>query len=132
MNYKLIAWYVATTIAFLLMAGYVYANRHSHLVYEVEAQAIVIPPTLKKIGECESGGQQFKEDGSVVKGVVNSQDTGKYQINLTYHQKKAEEMGINLFTEEGNETYALHLYETEGTKPWNASKHCWLSTETKK
>ena len=85
----------------------------------------LIPPILLKIAQCESGGRQFNKDGSVLRGKVNPQDVGLYQINEFYHLKQAQEMGIDIYTEEGNEAYALYLYDTQGTKPWNWSKGCW-------
>lgn len=60
-----------------------------------------------------------------MRGEVNSNDIGLYQINTRYHLKKAKELGYDIFTEEGNTAYAIWLYGKEGTKPWNASKHCW-------
>ena len=88
-----------------------------------------IPKILKKIAKCESRDRQFQKDGSVVRGDANPRDIGRYQINLDYHEKKAREMGLDLFKEEDNEKYALYLFEKEGTRPWNWSKKCWqLST----
>ena len=84
-----------------------------------------VPAILKKIAFCESGGRQYNENGEVIRGKVNPQDIGKYQINATYHQKAAESLGLDIYTEAGNEAYALHLYETQGTSPWNWSKPCW-------
>lgn len=84
-----------------------------------------VPAILKKIGECESGNRQFYDDGTVVRGNINPLDLGKYQINLGYHEESAKRLGYDLYTEEGNTKYALHLYNTAGTSPWNWSKHCW-------
>lgn len=84
-----------------------------------------IPPILEKIAKCESGGTQFKADGTVVTGIVNPQDIGKFQINLKYHGERAKQLGIDLYTEEGNTLYALILYHEQGTTPWNWSKSCW-------
>lgn len=84
-----------------------------------------IPPILEAIALCESGGAQYNASGEVIRGVINPQDVGKYQINLYYHGARAQELGIDLFTEEGNTEYALLLYEEQGTTPWNWSKDCW-------
>jgi len=84
-----------------------------------------VNPSLEKIAWCESGGKQFHADGSVVKGRIDSDDTGKFQINLRYHGKAAERMGIDLFTLEGNTAYALYLFNSQGTQPWMASAPCW-------
>lgn len=80
---------------------------------------------MDAIAFCESTDMHFEEDGSVLLGRVDPRDTGRYQINTHYHQKTAESMDLDIFDEEDNETYALWLYETQGTDPWNASKKCW-------
>ena len=90
----------------------------------IEAQAPV-PEILQKIGECESRTGHYDSDGNVVIGKQNKYDTGKYQINTLYWTELAEKLGIDLFTEEGNEAMALVLYERYGTDPWNSSKKCW-------
>lgn len=90
-----------------------------------------LPPTLKRICSCESNGnpngepKQFNSDGTVVKGKINPLDTGMCQINLKYHQATAERLDYDLFTEYGNASYAIYLYETQGTTPWNWSRSCW-------
>lgn len=84
-----------------------------------------IPPILEEIARCESGGRQFKENGEVIRGVINSQDVGKFQINEKYHLAKSKELGMDIYTEQGNTAYALWLYKNQGTTPWNWSKGCW-------
>lgn len=84
-----------------------------------------VPPILEKIAFCESGNRQFKEDGTLVRGIVNPKDVGRFQINEFYHLEKSIELGMDIYTERGNTQYALWLYENEGTRPWNWSKHCW-------
>ena len=66
----------------------------------------------------------FRPDGTVVLGIIDERDTGRYQINTYYHGETADKMGLDLFDEEDNETYALWLYETQGTQPWSASYPC--------
>jgi len=83
------------------------------------------PLILEKIGHCESGNRQFYTDGSVVKGRVNNLDIGKYQINLKYWSVQAEELGYDLYTEEGNTLMALYIYNNYGVDPWVWSKPCW-------
>lgn len=84
-----------------------------------------VPSILARIGWCESGNKQFEADGSVRRGRANPRDVGKYQINETYHLATAKRMGYDIYTELGNTLYALHLYNTQGTMPWNWSRHCW-------
>lgn len=101
------------------------------ILLEVKQATPTLPPTLKRICSCESTGKpyneprQFNADGSVVKGKVNPLDTGMCQINLKYHEAAAARLDYDLFTEYGNASYAIHLYETQGTTPWNWSASCW-------
>ena len=84
----------------------------------------MIPWQLKEIARCESTNRHYESTGEVIRGKVNPQDVGTYQINLKYHQAKAESMGLDLLDKEDNETYALYLYETQGAQPWSASNPC--------
>lgn len=84
-----------------------------------------VPAILKRIAWCESKDRHFDDEGNVVRGVLNPQDIGRYQINLGYHEKTAKEMRLDLFDEEDNETYAIWLYGKKGTDPWNWSRGCW-------
>lgn len=84
-----------------------------------------VPEVLKRIAYCESGNKQFDENGQVIRGRENPKDTGKYQLNTFYHLEAAQRLGYNIFTEQGNEGYAIWLYNKEGTKPWIYSKFCW-------
>lgn len=89
-----------------------------------------VPLILQKIGWCESRGQQFNPDGSVHRGIINSKDVGKYQINEFYHLETSRRLSMDIYTLQGNTQYALYLYKTQGTKPWNWSKGCWGGSET--
>lgn len=88
-------------------------------------------PSLIPICACESTGskegkpRQFDNSGGVLRGTINPQDVGMCQINLDYHQKSAEKLGYDLFSEKGNIAYANLLYKTQGTVPWSLSKRCW-------
>lgn len=77
------------------------------------------------IARCESGFRQLNEDGTVLHGIVDPRDTGLFQISRKYHQEEATEMGLDLDTVQGNISYALYLYRTQGVKPWSASEECW-------
>jgi hypothetical protein len=80
---------------------------------------------LERIAWCESNNRHFNENGGVLRGKIDKDDIGRYQINLRYHKKEAENLGIDLFSEEGNRRYAELLYEKRGTDPWRASQKCW-------
>lgn len=81
---------------------------------------------LADIAWCESKQHQFDPDtGRVLRGTANHKDVGYFQINEYWNGKDAKRLGYNIYTEEGNIGYALYLYKTQGTKPWNSSKSCW-------
>jgi len=98
------------------------------------------PIMLSRIGDCESGerrkdgsalpgsSRQLDTDGKVIIGKYtdpkNGTDIGRYMIN-SVHERQARDMGLDLWTDEGNGAFARYLYRTEGTAPWNASKSCW-------
>jgi hypothetical protein len=94
------------------------------VIREVEASSV--SPVLARIAKCESNNQHFENGQVLVRGNTNgSVDVGRYQINISYWGKKATELGINLFDEQGNETFAKWLESNHGTEPWVWSKHCW-------
>ena len=82
-------------------------------------------PILAEIAMCESSFRHYDSDGAVLAGKVNKSDVGVMQINKYYHLERAERLGLDLNTIEGNMTYAKKLYKSEGTKPWNSSSKCW-------
>lgn len=82
-------------------------------------------PVMIQIARCESTFRHTLEDGSVLKGKIDPADTGVMQINKRYHQRAAAAMNLNLDDIYNNMAYARHLFETQGTRPWNASAYCW-------
>ena len=80
---------------------------------------------MQDIAYCESRNRQFNPDGTVFRGKVNHDDVGVMQVNTNYHLDKATDLGLDLFTTEGNMEYARHLFEKEGTTPWLSSSKCW-------
>lgn len=82
-------------------------------------------PIMAEIAECESRFRHFDADGDVLRGEKNQRDVGVMQINEGFHLDTALEENINLYTLEGNLSYARGLYEQMGTKPWKHSKKCW-------
>ncbi len=77
------------------------------------------------IARCESTFRHTLADGSVLRGRVDNDDTGVMQINKRYHEETARSMNLNLYDIYHNMAYARYLYETQGTRPWNASAPCW-------
>lgn len=80
------------------------------------------PEVLEKIAFCESGQKQFNDDGSVL--ISPTSDVGYFQINQV-HWDRAKELGIDLWTLEGNREFAELLYDERGVQPWYMSEHCW-------
>ena len=82
-------------------------------------------PVMIDIARCESRFTQLNKDGSVVKN-PNSTAMGAFQIMASLHAESAQKnLGLNIYTLQGNAGYARYLYEKNGTRDWNASKHCW-------
>lgn len=86
-------------------------------------------PQLKKVAFCESSFRHFEKNGEPRRGKVNRYDVGVMQINELYHAKEAGALGFDLETIDGNVAFARHLYEREGSRPWNSSSPCWDKSE---
>jgi hypothetical protein len=85
-------------------------------------------PIMAEIARCESTFRHTLSDGSVLKGRVDSADTGVMQINRRYHEQRATALQLDLSDLYHNMAYARYLYETQGTQPWSASAPCWNKT----
>ena len=119
---------IATAITAFLALPQINYPPQSPIVFEeqaVQVKKLELPEVLERIAECESNGNHFDEDGNVLLGDINRHDIGKFQINALYWQKHAQSLGFDIYTEEGNEAFALELYNKYGTKPWIWSKKCW-------
>ena len=84
-------------------------------------------PIMAEIARCESSYRHIHQDGSVLRGYVDQNDTGVMQINLYYHDYSARNLGLDLENFYDNMAYARYLYERKGTQPWTASVPCWGS-----
>lgn len=89
-------------------------------------------PLLVKICKAESQNNQFKKDGSVLRGKVTPSDIGYCQINEPIWNDEARKLGLDIYTEEGNKQMAIHIFLTQGDGPWNSSRcsanrktNCW-------
>lgn len=82
-------------------------------------------PVMAEVARCESQFRHTLADGSVLRGKVDSRDTGVMQINTFYHGSRAATLGLDLENLHDNLAYARSLYEEQGTKPWNSSAPCW-------
>jgi hypothetical protein len=86
--------------------------------------AFLRTPIMVKIAKCESGFRQYSGGGIPLKN-KHSSAIGTFQVMYSLHHRTAKKLGFNIKTTEGNIAYAKHLYRTEGTRPWRASRHCW-------
>lgn len=82
-------------------------------------------PIMIQVAKCESRFRQLDPDGDIHRGEINNADVGVMQINEHYHLDQSVEKDYDIYTLEGNTSYARYLYEKQGTAPWNSSKACW-------
>ena len=87
-------------------------------------------PSMIEIARCESKFRQYTDDGTVLRGGMNNEMIGVFQFYGPVHAAGAKALGFNLATLEGNLAYAKHVYDTEGTIPWNSSRDCWETNAT--
>ena len=78
---------------------------------------------LREIVRCESGGNPLALNRS-------SGASGLGQHLRSYYSARAEAVGypdelIDPFRPRQNSRVTAWLLATQGTRPWNASKHCW-------
>ncbi|OGF82304.1 hypothetical protein A3B18_03115 [Candidatus Giovannonibacteria bacterium RIFCSPLOWO2_01_FULL_46_13] len=92
---------------------------------EVSKNMTPVPGIMKKIAKCESNDTHFKANGEVLTGNYDPRDIGRYQINKGVWGVEAKKLGYDIYSEEGNEAFALYLFEKQGTRPWFKSKVCW-------
>lgn len=76
------------------------------------------------VARCESSFRQFDNDGDALRN-PKSDAIGIFQILEGLHEAPAEELGIDIFTAEGNIEYARKLYDSFGLTPWSPSSLCW-------
>lgn len=87
----------------------------------------VMPQQLIAIAQCESGLQQYKNDGTLVTN-PSSGAFGMFQ-DLPSHKRLATKMGLDLTDTVEHIQYNIWLYNKYGSAPWLASKPCWSKTE---
>lgn len=82
-------------------------------------------PIMAEIAKCESHFRHFNSEGQILEGKKNRYDKGVMQINVLYHAKTAEKLGLDIQNLDDNVAYARYLYEKQGAKPWMSSSACW-------
>lgn len=101
---------------------------HAENNYGLETQVrnfFADAPIMIDIARCESRFRQFNESGEPLYGGYAGKMVGIFQVYSDIHNAAARAMGIDIETPEGNMSYARHLYEAQGTRPWLSSSHCW-------
>lgn len=87
-------------------------------------------PIMIKIASCESHFRQFESDGTVLQN-PNSTAVGVFQIMSSIHKNVADQnLGLDIYSLQGNVAYAKALYDEKGTQPWASSKACWGKYES--
>lgn len=79
---------------------------------------------MTDVARCESSFRQYGSDGDVLTN-EESGAVGVFQLLEDWHAQPAEDIGLSIYTAEGNIEYAEELYELDGLKPWSPSSLCW-------
>lgn len=82
-------------------------------------------PIMVEIARCESEFRQYDASGIALSGGTGGNMIGVFQINAPVHSDFARDIGMDVYTLDGNVNYARYLYDSEGTRPWNSSGTCW-------
>jgi hypothetical protein len=96
-----------------------YASRQRH---SVKAGSMPLP--LQRVAFCESRHRHYDRHGKVLRGRKNRNNIGLYQINRLWHERRATQLGYNIWSLHGNTGYALRLYREHGLAPWTATARC--------
>lgn len=95
-------------------------------ISEMIKKAFPNDPVMLKVASCESVGLRHYVNGEVLRGEQVKEDTGLFQVNLTYWGKELKKKGIDPLDIEGNIKAARYIYEKQGLNAWSASANCWL------
>ena len=82
------------------------------------------------IARCESNFRQYTDSGNVLRGGYDSAMIGVFQFDESVHKDRAQELGFDIYTTQGNIAYAEYLYAQAGTDPWISSLSCWHDEDT--
>lgn len=74
-------------------------------------------PVMIDVAKCESGFRQFGPDGTPLYDPSHTY-IGVFQISEAIHTPRAQQLGHDLTTVDGNLSYARSLYNAQGTGPW--------------
>lgn len=124
---------IATLLAVvLLVASFNIPNKVSYaaevlsLDQKIDKYALeyhVNPQVARAIISCESGGNPEAIGTMAVVG----RDIGVFQINDYFHEKRTQELELNIYNVDDNLRYGMILLFEQGVTPWRASASCWKS-----
>lgn len=134
-NLKAIAVFIPLLMAvFVVQAQTTQIADSTQIIIEEKKNDVtaldILDPVLLPVCGCESVGnpnatpQQFHQDGSVIRGIINPQDIGMCQINEHYWLEESLALGYDIYTAEGNARMANHILETQGIEAWRWSNGC--------
>lgn len=73
-------------------------------------------PAMIAIAKCESSFRQYNNNGTPLRG--SNLYIGVFQISEKIHATTAKNLGLDIYTLDGNLAYAKYLYGQAGTRPW--------------
>ncbi|MEY2664956.1 MAG: hypothetical protein RLZZ480_61 [Candidatus Parcubacteria bacterium] len=82
-------------------------------------------PVMIEIARCESNFRQYTDAGNPLRGGASGGMVGVFQFFESIHSAGALALGYDITTLEGNLAYARHVYNAQGTTPWDPAKGCW-------
>lgn len=84
--------------------------------------------TISEIVKCESSMYGTAINHNLDKnGKIWSSDYGPLQINDYYHEDRMNKLELDIHNQWDSLEYGIMLFKEQGTKPWSASKKCWLT-----
>lgn len=89
-------------------------------IEELVRVAFTDAPVMVEIARCESKFRQFTDSGAVFYGGVDKDMVGIFQFYEAVHRERANILGFDLTTVEGNIGFARHLYDEAGVTPWQS------------
>lgn len=110
--------------AFGLQFSELAGQGNNHGIEDKVRSAFPDAPVMADVARCESGFRQFDSSGNPLRG-GNGSVIGIFQINETSHKANAQAMGLDIYSVDGNISYARYLYDRQGTGPWMSAFSCW-------
>lgn len=119
----------ALLVAFFALPAFAQVGLNVDVESAVRAE-FADAPVMIEIARCESKFRQYTDAGNPLYGGYQGRMVGIFQVYSDIHDSYAASRGMDIETVAGNIAYARHLYESEGTRPWNSSMACWGSAQT--